>query len=61
MYAYYVVCLCVVRGFVSSELGERVLLTGGSGGQEQVRSLTQKKQNMEMEMKNVEMSRQVRK
>ncbi|XP_063718376.1 Bardet-Biedl syndrome 2 protein homolog isoform X2 [Symsagittifera roscoffensis] len=47
-----------VRGFVSSELGERVLLTGGSGGQEQVRSLTQKKQNMEMEMKNVEMSRQ---
>ena len=48
-----------VRGYLPSEIGERILLSGNAG-QEQVRNLQQKKQNMEMEMRNVEMSKQVR-
>ncbi len=48
----------LVRGFLPSELGERILLSGNAG-QEQVRNLQQKKQNLEMEISNVEMSRQV--
>ncbi|XP_075252346.1 BBSome complex member BBS2-like isoform X2 [Convolutriloba macropyga] len=46
-----------VRGYLPSEIGERILLSGNAG-QEQVRNLQQKKQNMEMEMRNVEMSKQ---
>ena len=48
----------LVRGYLPSQLGERILLAGNAG-QEQVRNLQQKKQNMELELRNLELSRQV--